>query len=436
MQGQAVSRGELLKASFVIWIGTTIDVYDFFIGTTSAGLIWPRVFFPPEVDPTLRLIYTLLTIYLITFIFRPVGAFMFGHIGDRLGRKISLMWTLVLMGIGALLIGFAPDYATAGYLGLLMAFLGRLIHGIGVGGELGGGITLLTEQADAAGSRHRAFWASWTWVAAPVALIWASGFLAYLSAMYPGDSFYAFGWRVAYYVGAAVAVVGVVLRWILLESALFEQAKKEATLSRAPAVEVLRNHWREVLLGALIFAVQNTALYVTQTYGPTFLNNIGVPRDLALLTVTAIGVAALFFIPFWAVMADKFGRKLIIILVNMITIPISVAYPLMLLSKNSFMVFIGQALPYGIVQTGVYATTAAFLPEQFPTRYRYSGSGLALNIGAIMGGGIAPILVATLVGTAYAERWWAISLVLVTYAVAALLATLPLKETAREKLRL
>lgn len=427
------SRGEVLKAAFLGLLGTLLDGYDLVIGTTAASLVFTRIFFPPSVDPTLALVFSLFVVTLVTFVFRPVGAFIFGHIGDKLGRKVGLVWDLVLTGLGSLIIGLAPDYASAGYLGLALVILGRILVGIGLGGEMGGALTLAIEQAYAAGSRWRAFWAMVPYSVWGIVVTIASSILALLSAIYPGQSFYTIGWRITFYIGAIASLIGIIARWTLLESFLFEEAKRSVGTSRAPAVEVWR-YWKAILGSAFTYALSNSAYYIFSSYAIAYATGIGISRDIILYATSIGGILETIFYIIFAIISDIWGRKKIIVATIISTIPLSFLYPLLILTKEFPMIILAQIL-LALVPSGIQGGLQALIAEHFPTRYRYSGAGYAMAFGGIFGGGIAPSVIALIIGTAYAERWWGISLILLIYVLlSGLSVTVLLRETIKEKM--
>lgn len=414
-------------------LGTFLDGYDLVIGTTAATLVFSKVLFPPVADQTLTTVYSLIITTLVTFLFRPVGAFIFGHVGDRLGRKVGLLWDLVLTGLGSLIIGLAPDYGTAGYLGLAMVLIGRILVGIGLGGEQGGAVALALEQAHAAGSRRRAFWAAVPYMAWALVATAATGVFAVLSAAYPGDAFLSFGWRIAFYIGAAAALVGIVLRWILLESIPFEEARRSLGVARMPAVEVFR-FWRPILATAFIYGLGNVAYYIWTSYSITYATGVGFTRDAVLQATAVTGILALVFAVAFTVLADVVGRRPIILAFSALSIPVAVAWPLLLVTQQVPLLLLAQTL-LAIVIVGVQAPVQALSAEHFPTRYRYSGTGLGIQIGAAIGAGIATSVIAGLVGKAYAQMWWVIPAVLSTYATLSIASTVLLtRETIREEI--
>lgn len=427
-----VSRGEVAKAGALGMLGIALDAYDLVAGVTIGGLVFPRVFFPAAADPVATTVFSLLAVTLITFIFRPLGAMLFGHIGDRLGRKTAMVWNLFLAAVGALAIALAPDYATAGYLGLALVILGRIMHGLAIGGEQGGAVSLVVEQAYARGTRWRHFWASIQWMGFGFATLLASGLLAWLSAVYPGQAFYAFGWRIAFYVGALTAVVGFLVRLILLESLLFQEARRTIGIARAPAIEVFR-YWKRILAGVLAYSPGIFAYYLVTSYSVVYATGLGFTRDLVLQSVTLSSILTIFAIPLAAALADMVDRKWVITSGAALAALASIGYNPAVLAKNPTLLFAIQTLMSVAVALNGSPQQYRFA-QLFPTRYRYSGVGLTIAITTIVTGGIGPPLLAALIGTAYADRWFIIPLLMAMYSIVSILVIVFAREPEKEKL--
>lgn len=428
-----VSTSEVTKAGVVGFLGTFLDGYDLIVAATAAPLVFDKVFFPAEVEPTLAFVYSLLVVTLVTFLFRPLGAILFGHLGDRLGRRVGLLWDLVLAGLGTLIIGLAPPYSQAGYLGLAMLIVGRILVGIGLGGEQGGAVTLVLEQAYAAGSRRRAFWAAVPYMAWAFVAIAVSGIFALLLALYPGKSFLDFGWRIAFYIGAAAAVIGIVVRFLLLESVPFEEAKRTVGVSRAPWKEVFR-HWKPLMATAFVYALGSNLYYLWTTYSVNYATNVGFDRGAVLATIAVGGVALVFFLSMFTLLADRVGRRPVVLSLSLVSIPVTLVWPLLILSGSLAALAVAQVMLTATL-AGIQGPLMALAAEHFPTRYRYTGTGLGVQLGAILDGGIGVSTLVWIVGKAYVEMWWAIPAVMWIYSILSILGILIFRETARETLR-
>ncbi|SAI86765.1 MFS transporter [Saccharolobus solfataricus] len=427
MGGREISTTQVIKVAVGTSLGTTIEWYDFFLYGYAASLIFPKLFFPPTYSPITALLVSLST-YAVGFVARPVGAMIFGHLGDKLGRRTGLLWDLILMGIGTGIIGLLPGYSSIGFLALTIATISRILQGIGVGGEWGGATTWLTEYA--AKSRWRAFWGSWVQQGVPIGLLWASAMLG-LFASFPSNSplsLLNYGWRIAFWVGAIAAVIGIVIRLALLESPLFERVIEKGEVSKVPSIEVWRKYWSKILLLAASWAAQNAGFYLYSVYSVTFLAGIGFPKTLGLLSVTISALIGIFITVLFGILSDRIGRRLGMMIAFGFGLAFSFPYVLLLFSKSFSLVLLAQVLMV-VAVLGSYAIIPAFFAENFPTKYRYSGTGLSYHMAAPFAGGLAPIIVADLVGENYLGNWWAFSAVFSAYFIISLIALAVLKET-------
>ena len=282
-------------------------------------------------------------------------------------------------------------------------------------------------------SRWRAFWASWVQQGVPIGLLAASSVLGLLAAIY-GPSFLTLGWRIAFYAGAAIVVVGIAIRFALIESALFENYKATGATARRPSLEVWRYHWWPIILGMFLTAADLALGYVFIAYSPVYLTGVGLPQSYALFTQAIASLTAVFFIIAFAMLGDRIGRRWVDIILFGIGIPYAFAYPLMLISKNPAYIMLAQILMWGFITMGGYSVMSAIIPEQFPIKYRYSGASMAYQIGAVLGGGIAPIMVSALVGTNYMGLWWVMAIIVAIYSFLGVLGPALMKETKAAKL--
>jgi metabolite-proton symporter len=367
-------------------IGTTIEWYDFFLYGSAAVLVFNRLFFPTD-DPDAGLLASL-AIYAVGFFARPVGGVVFGHYGDRLGRKRLLMFSLVLMGVATVLIGLLPTYAQIGIWAPLLLILLRLVQGFAVGGEWGGAVLMAAEHGDA---RRRGLWASWPQAGVPAGNLLAAGVLWLMAWLQSPEDFLDWGWRVPFLLSALLVLVGWYIRNRVAESRMFEEAVAEAPPS-APALDVLRQRPGALVLGAGLRVGENISYYILTVFSLTYLVDVATEsRELALRALL-IGAAVQFFaIPLFAWLSDRIGRR-----------PVY-AFGGFGLAAWSFALFgllgsgdigsITLALVIGLVLHGaMYGPQAAFIAELFPTRIRYSGVSMAYQLTAIAAGSLAPII--------------------------------------------
>jgi metabolite-proton symporter len=369
-------------------IGTSIEWYDFFLYGSAAALVFNKLFFP-EFDPLVGTMLAFAT-YALGFVARPVGGIVFGHYGDRIGRKRLLMLSLVMMGVATVLIGLLPTYNQIGIWAPLALILLRLIQGFAVGGEWGGAVLMAAEHGDA---RRRGFWASWPQAGVPAGNLLAAGVLALMAAFQPEEEFLDWGWRVPFLLSALLVVVGWYIRNRVAESPMFEAAISEAEAPpRLPAIDVVRERPKALLLGAGLRVGENISYYILTVFSLTYLVDVShESRSLALNALLAGAVVQFFAIPLFALLSDRIGRRAVYAFGGLGLAAWSfMMFPLLGSGDNGSIVL---ALVVGLVLHGaMYGPQAAFITELFPTRIRYSGVSLAYQLTAIFAGSLAPII--------------------------------------------
>ena len=373
-------------------VGTSLEWYDFFIYGTAAALVFNKLFFP-SFEP---LVGTLLafTTFAVGFIARPVGGVIFGHYGDRVGRKKVLVATLLLMGVATFAIGLLPTYASIGVWAPLLLVALRFLQGLGLGGEWGGAVLMTLESGDA---RKRGLNASWPQVGVPVGLLLSNGVLSLMGAVTGDDAFLSWGWRVPFLLSGVLVLVGLWIRMSLEESPAFaEVAKKEAEKPRAPIVEVLRNYPKQVLLaiGArigvdVVFYVY--VLFIT-TYVVTYLK---LPSGYALNAVLIAAACQVVFIPIFGALSDRFGRRPVL-LVGALGAMVWTFVFFALLDTGSFPLIVLAAVVALLLHAAMYGPQASFIAEMFPTAVRYTGASMGYQLAGIFGGALAPIIATAL----------------------------------------
>ncbi len=394
-------------------IGTSLEWYDFFIYGTAAALVFNKLFFP-SFEP---LVGTLLafTTYAVGFIARPLGGVIFGHYGDKLGRKNVLVVTLLLMGISTFGIGVLPTHATIGVWAPVLLVLLRFVQGLGLGGEWGGAVLMTLESGN---PQRRGLNASWPQVGVPIGLLLANAVLSLMGAITTDEAFLAWGWRVPFLLSGLLVLVGLWIRLTIAESPLFREVEVSEAKAAAPIVEVLRRYPKQVLLaiGARVgvdVAFYTFVLFIT-TYVATYL---GLPRHYALnavLIAAAIQVAA---IPFFGHLSDRFARRPVY-LFGAIGAAVWVFVFFALIDTGQFVLILLAAVVALIFHAAMYGPQAAFIAEMFPTKVRYTGASMGYQLAGILGGALAPII-----SVALLDRFDT-SVVVSVYAVAMLLVTI------------
>jgi metabolite-proton symporter len=412
---------ELRRAVIAATVGTTIEWYDFLLYSTMAGLVFGKLFFPNE-DPYTATLSSF-GIYFVGFIARPIGAFIFGHYGDRIGRKSTLIVTLVLMGISTFLVAFLPGYAVIGIWGAVILTILRLLQGIGVGGEWGGSVLLSMEWA-----RHnheRGFLSSWPQFGGPAGLFLANLAVLVFSWM-SGDQFLVWGWRIPFAFSIVLVGIGLWIRLRILETPVFRKLVQENKIERAPIVEVCRKQWGTILLGALARTSEQGPFYIFTAfiffYGTTTLHT---SRDLLLAGVLAATCLSAFAIPFSGWASDRIGRKKMYILGAAAMGVWGFVYFGLLNTGSATLIFV--AMMFSLIAHDMqYGPQAALIAESFTPRLRYSGASISYQLASITAGGPAP-LIATALFASYKSSTPIAIYILIT-AIISIIATCFLKD--------
>jgi metabolite-proton symporter len=393
-------------------IGTSLEWYDFFIYGTAAALVFNKIFFP-SFEPLVGTLLAFAT-YAVGFIARPVGGVIFGHYGDRLGRKRILVVTLLLMGVATFAIGLLPTHATIGVWAPILLVALRFIQGLGLGGEWGGAVLMTLESGH---PRRRGLNASWPQVGVPIGLLLANGVLSLMGAVTSESTFLSWGWRVPFLLSGLLVLVGLWIRMSIAESPLFQEVVKQDTKAKAPIVDVLRRYPRRVLLaiGARVgvdVAFYTFVLFIT-TYITTYLK---LPKSYALNAVLIAAAVQVILIPVFGGLSDKLGRRPVY-LFGAIGAAIWVFVFFALLDTRSFPLILLAAVVALVFHAAMYGPQAAFIAEMFPTKVRYTGASMGYQLAGIFGGALAPII-----SVALLDRYDT-SLVVSLYVVAVLALT-------------
>ncbi|MET9773935.1 MFS transporter [Streptomyces sp. NPDC006367] len=423
-------------------IGTTIEWYDFFLYGSAAALVFNELFFPDS-DPLVGTLLSFLT-YAVGFAARPLGALVFGHYGDRLGRKKLLVLSLLLMGGATFAIGLLPTHATIGTAAPVLLTVLRLVQGFALGGEWGGAVLLVSEHGDA---RRRGFWASWPQTGAPAGQLLATGVLSLLTAVLPDAAFTGWGWRIPFLLSGVLVIVGLWIRLSVDESPVFKQALAQAEARKAeareaeargteaealPLVSVLRHHWRDVLIAMGARMAENISYYVITAFILVYATTAAdVSKQTALNAVLIASAVHFAVIPVWGALSDRIGRRPVYLLgaagVGLWMFPF-----FMLIDTGDFGSLL-LAVTVGLVLHGaMYAPQAAFFSEMFATRMRYSGASIGAQFASVAAGAPAP-LIATALLSEY-DSSTPISLYVIAAALLTLVAVWMAKETRHRDL--
>src|SRR5215469_13060187 len=405
--------------------GTLVELYDFFIYGYAAASAFPAIFFP-NLPPTQALVFSYLA-FGAGFPARLIGAFIFGHFGDRTGRKFSFLLNITIVGITTCLTGLLPGYARLGITAPMLLVVLRIVQGFGLGGEFGGTSSLLAEFA--AERPSRAFWMSLANLGIPL-----GGIAASVVMLVTSKSFATTGWRIAMLLSVVIVIPALLARYKLADSPLFERLKRQQQVAVLPSFGVFKKHAGPIILLALVVAFMSMDGFVTGTYFISFMNFAGIPLATVALILMLSRVADALGVLLSGPIADFCKRRMAAYIAIALTTLLSYPFVLAVLSKRIVLVLALQ-IPISFFGIGVLHGLAPILAsESFPTKFRYSGTGISYNLSHIFGGMLAPSVLAGLIGQDVFHRWYYVPLVYAIYCVVAMLALLFVPETRDVKL--
>jgi metabolite-proton symporter len=416
---EATSMGKIAFASF---IGTAIEFYDFYIYGTAAALVLGGVFFP-EATPLRGTLLAFAT-FAVGFAARPLGGIVFGHYGDRVGRKAMLIFSLLVMGVGTFLVGLLPGYAAIGITAPVLLVILRFLQGVGLGGEWGGAVLMATEHAP---TDKRGFYSSFPQVGPAVGFLLSSGLFLLLTVSLSEEQFNTWGWRIPFLLSIVLVVIGLYVRITIAETPIFKRAMETQTRARVPFLDMVRTYpivlaltSGGILLAYVLFYIITT---FSLSYGTTLL---GLPNSTVLYcTMIAVGLMGVG-VPIFAVLSDKMGRRRLCL--GAAVLAGLWAFPLFWLFNTGRPILIALGFSVGmIIFAMLYGPMGAFLPELYGTRLRYSGAAVSYNLGGVLGGALAPIIATQLLASTGAS--WAISVYILAMAVVTFVSVFLLSET-------
>jgi MHS family shikimate/dehydroshikimate transporter-like MFS transporter len=416
----AATRRQTRKVAFASLIGTTVEWYDFYIYGTAAALVFPAVFFP-EFSPAAGLLASLST-YAVGFAARPLGGMVFGHYGDRVGRKKMLVISLLAMGAATLAMGLVPGFAQIGILAPVLVVALRFVQGVAVGGEWGGAVLMAVEHAPPG---KRGFYGSWPQIGSPLGLVLSTAAFAAVGFL-PDEAFMTWGWRIPFLASALLIIVGLVVRLRILESPVFAQLEAAGATTKLPVKVAITRHTRSVLGAAGAFIIINTVFYLVTVLGLSWATtHLGIPRGTFLGAVLVAAVIMCGTVPLFGALSDKVGRRPVFaagaILVALF------AFPLFALieSGSTPLLFLGVIVIMGIGHPLMYGPQAALYSEMFPPEVRYSGASLGYQIGGMLGGLVPLVASALLIN--YDNASWPMAALLAGIAVVSLASLLTIR---------
>jgi len=405
--------------------GLAIEFYSFVIIGYAATLAFPKIFFPH-----LPLVLGIIISYLVFaagFPARVIGGFVFGHFGDKKGRGTAFLWDLLVAGIATVLIGALPGYNVLGYTAAILLTILRFFQGFGLGGEFGGATALLAEFAEAGNSRWRGFWTGWANAGFSI-----GGMAGALALLLP--NFSTTGWRIAFVLSAVIFVPALIARYLIRESPLMLPLLEKKLTAAAPSISVFKRYWKPILLIALFAAFQQFDGYASLTYMVTFMKFLAYPIVLISLIVIVGRVYDLSGVFLNAIFTKYFSRKVSGFIMLLVTVVFSYLFTYSIVIRNFPLIFVSELF---LVLFGVglmHAFAPVLASENFPTKYRYSGAGIAYQLSAVIGGMFTPTILTSLIGKAVLTKWFYVPLFYFIYFIIAAIALMLLKETKNVRL--
>jgi MFS family permease len=406
-------------------VGTTLEYYDFAVYNTLAALVFNKLFFP-SFDPMSGTILALST-FAVGYLSRPIGGLVFGNLGDRLGRRFVLVATLIVMGVTTSLIGFLPTYETAGVLSPILLVALRFIQGAALGGEWAGAVLLSVEHGS---EGRRGLNAAWTQMGPSVGTLFATGSIAAITFTLAPEEFLAWGWRLPFFASLALVLFGLWIRRGVAETPVFEDLERRQQKSKAPIAEVFRSHWKSLLRVGGVRVGPDVFYSLTAVFTLSYLTTmLGLSRTLALTALSIGGVFNACSMLFFGSLSDKIGRRAVYGTGVVLALLWVFAFFPLLDSRQPALIVLAIVVAL-TVHAMMYGPQAAYIAEQFPNRVRYAGASLAYTMAGIFGGGIAPVMFATLMKS-YGQPFAISIYAAVALAITGIVLSLPISAAAR-----
>lgn len=386
--------------AFASAIGTTIEWYDFFLYGVVTPIVLNKLFFPNfDAFAGTLLAYTT---FFVGFLSRPIGGVIFGHYGDRIGRKAVLILTLVIMGLATFLIGFLPTYASIGVWAPILLLVLRVFQGIGIGGEWGGAVLMAVEHSP---EGRRGFYGTWPQIGVPAGLLLSAG-VVYLLSYSSEDAFLSWGWRIAFLVSGLLVVVGLYIRLKIMETPAFARIQETQKTVHVPVIELFQTHGWNTLLGLGARYIEGVTFNIFGVYIIAYLTGaLQLPRQTALAGVMISSAVMIVMLPIFGNLSDRIGRRLVFAVAGLIIGVLSFPAFMLMETKEPLLVWLAIAIPFGIVYAAVYGPEAALFSELFDTRVRYTGISFVYQFSGIFASGLTPIIATALLPAGGGRPW-------------------------------
>ncbi|MDM5335040.1 MFS transporter [Ureibacillus composti] len=424
-----MSRREMTKVWIASLVGSSIEWFDYFLYGTVAALVFNQVFFVAE-DPTVGLLLAYASLAL-AFLIRPLGGVIFSHIGDRVGRKKTLVITLTIMGGATVLMGVLPTYQAIGVAAPILLIVLRLIQGIGIGGEWGGSLLLAVEYAP---KDKRGLFGAFPQMGVTIGMFLGSGALTFITSVVSQEAFVAWGWRIPFILSAVLVLFGLWIRKGLDETPSFKKIQESGDIPKLPIVDTLKYHWKEVLIAVGGKVVETAPFYIFATFIVSYgTNNLGFTSTQVLVAVMIGTIVTTFLMPVMGNLSDKIGRKKVYIYGTVAMMLYAFPYFMLLEQRTFATLLIATIIGLGIIWAPITAVLGTMFSEIFDAKIRYTGVSLGYQIGAALAGGTAP-LVATALLVKFNNSYVPVAIYIILTAVISLIAVLVVKEKSNQEL--
>jgi len=417
------------KVAMASLIGSAVEWYDYFIYGTYAALLFPKLFFP-SMDPLAGTLAAFAT-YAVGFAARPVGAAVFGHFGDRIGRKSMLVLSLLLMGGSTVAIGLLPTYESVGVWAAVMLCVLRLMQGFAVGGEWGSAVVMAVEHAP---KNRRGLFGSFPQIGVPVGLLLSTGVFSIVAASLSEAELLAWGWRIPFLASIVMIGIGMFIRLGVHESPVFQKMKESGERAEHPTGDLLRSHRRVLLITIGMKMLQNAIFYIYSVFMLSYIaGTLHLPRSVGLNAVLISSVVGIATIPLWSLLSDLIGRKKVYLFGNIASMLFVVPFFAMAETGNIWLITLGMIIGLNVLHDAMYGPQAVYFSELFGTKVRLSGANIGYAIGAVLSGGLAP-MIATALLAYQGGKTWGIAIYLLVLGAISVVATFMARETYKETL--